>query len=357
MTRTSSSEWGVVYLGIGNGERFRWLRDEFFPGLSVVAFDPCNNGIFPRDFVPKHAAVWNCDGTNFTFYVRCFDIERDVVLVQEKLKGKRLLLISDIRGVAYMPDGEEFDYAADQELQWQAIQRLNPVSSLVKFVPPSLDEQFFDYVPGTIFKQVFCYYGTSETRLFIDGVPQHRRRYNAWELLEKMAYHHEHLRGQVYETTRQTTFARCLDCCFDCSVLWDTVSTYATQNKLNPYDVLRTILKGQVFDSSTRSRAPFEDKGIFLDVTWLLQRGRLMEAIAVLEDGDETEAAATNWMGIATDSLYSWQPDLTKHLRLVLEPCTSRTTLIERLGSLSKPFTLVKTEYNSLLWSLDDAQE
>merc|ERR1711920_264510 len=40
MTKASCSEWVVVYLGIGDGERFRWLRDTFFPGLWVIGFDP-----------------------------------------------------------------------------------------------------------------------------------------------------------------------------------------------------------------------------------------------------------------------------------------------------------------------------
>ena len=69
------------------------------------------------------------DGSNFTFYVRCFNVEEDVPLIRQMTGGKRLLLISDIRGVA-LTDEEHFDKAKDQELQWQAIQALQPESSL-----------------------------------------------------------------------------------------------------------------------------------------------------------------------------------------------------------------------------------
>merc|ERR1711933_132580 len=105
-------------------------------------------------------------------------------------------------------------------MQWRFIQSLQPVRSMVKFTIPNTWEQFYDYAPGVILKQVFSNYLSPEVRLMIDGVPQLNKRYNGWELFERMVFHHEHLRGQVYETPRCHSRTACLDCCFDCTVLW-----------------------------------------------------------------------------------------------------------------------------------------
>ena len=62
-----------MYLGIGNGERFRWLRDEFFPALCVVGFDPLDPFYTgKREDVWESARQWNQDGSDFAFFVRCF---------------------------------------------------------------------------------------------------------------------------------------------------------------------------------------------------------------------------------------------------------------------------------------------
>lgn len=55
MSKDSSRDWAVVYLGVGNGERFRFLRDEFFPHLTVVAFDPLD-----KFYTGSRSWVWNC---------------------------------------------------------------------------------------------------------------------------------------------------------------------------------------------------------------------------------------------------------------------------------------------------------
>merc|ERR1719230_1975969 len=123
MTRATSCEWAVVYLGVSTGERFRYLRDDYFPGLAVVAFDPCDEASShaSRQVALRNARLWNSDGTDFTFHVRCFEGTKDIPLIQEQIKGRRLLLISDIRGCARLEDGARLDIASDSELQWQAI--------------------------------------------------------------------------------------------------------------------------------------------------------------------------------------------------------------------------------------------
>mmetsp|Transcript_79192 Transcript_79192/g.220156 ORF Transcript_79192/g.220156 Transcript_79192/m.220156 type:complete len:470 (-) Transcript_79192:37-1446(-) len=355
MTRKSSSEWAVVYLGVGNGERFRYLRDDFFPGLSVIAFDPFDDHRSDKKDALRNAKLWNDDGTGFLFEVRCF-VESDVAWIRERLEGKKLVLISDIRGVAFLEDGS-FDKGHDQDLQWRAIELLRPESSLVKFAAPDTNAQFYDYAPGVLLKQVFCYYGTREVRLMIDGVPQHFARYNGWELYSKMAFHHEHLRGQVYESKWCRPHTACLDSCFDCTVLWDTLSTYAAKNQVDPDEVLGSILKNHVYTPSGGSwtEGGWENfswivpssSQRWLDVQWALQRGRLMEATCALEVVGEDDAAGLDWANIAR-GIAAEQPSLAQRLTLALPRPASRGNLVQLLGSLWEPFTLVKTDLNCL---------
>lgn len=358
MTMTSSSEWAVVYLGIGCGNRFRALRDEFFPGLLVVGFDPFEDGPFytaETSAAFRNAELWNTDGTDFTYYVRCFDVEQDIGLVANHTKGRKVLLISDIRGVAMKPKGG-FDIQHDMDLQWAAIKSLRPVSSLVKFDAPDSYVQFFSYAPGVLLKQVFSNYCTHEVRLMIDGVPQEFRRYNSWELYKKMKFHHEHVRGHVHETPQRRPYTACLDSCFDCSVLWNTVLTYATQNSLCPDRVLRSIIDSHVYIPGDYPGYCWDEyKWVpptlsqrWSDVEYYLQNGMLTEAIAGLEANGEDDAEDTDWSRIA-QAVAPYQKNLAQRLRSELKGPASRADLIQALGSLSRPFTLIKTSLNGLL--------
>lgn len=364
MTKASSGDWAVVYLGIGNGERFRYLRDEFFPDLTVIGFDPLDEFFTGcRDEVEENAKRWTNDGTHFTFLVQCFHGEHDVVHIEERVKGKKLLLISDIRGIAFTDEGT-FDKEHDQEIQWQAIKHLSPVSSLVKFTFPDSWTQFFDYVPGVVLKQVFCYYGSREVRLMIDGVPQQTRRYNAWELYEKMVLHHSYFRGQVYETSRRADSTRCLDNCFDCTVLWDTVSMYAAKNGVDPDEVLSKIVRYQLYtpvDDPWRTDLNWEGpvwkepgesprSQRWWDVVGGLQIGDLQRAIAALEAGggkDEEDKAVADW-AVIVKHIWKHQPDLASRLSVSIHRPAAPDDLIRALGSLADPFTLLRTELNCL---------
>merc|ERR1712232_1407814 len=98
---------------------------------------------------------------------------------------------------------------------------------------------------------IFPNYRTAEFRLLIDGVPNRLEWYNVWEVTQKSERHHDILRGQVYKSTRRSDRIRCgcLDHCFDCTVLWETVSTYAYQNYMDPYDVLRTMIANHIYST------------------------------------------------------------------------------------------------------------
>lgn len=391
MTRNTCSEWCVVYLGVGNGERFRCLRDEFFPSMTAVVFDPCDDGYTGRkEDIEDFANKWCADGTNFEFYVRCFDDDKDPSWILEKHKGKKFLVISDIRGVA-LDDKGEFDKHNDNDVQWRAIQNLRPIESIVKFsVPglsaPGVERQFYEYVPGVLLKQTFTYYTTMETRLLITGVPASTHKYDVWELYEKMSYHQEHLRGQVYETTRPLTCPKALDHCFDCTILWKTLSEYAQKNDADPCALLGNIIKWHVYTpSSDGPRRRFEEFRWeppsrfqrWRDVEWYLTNGALMEAVSALEVETPPDVAAPEEGSGAEQSTngerpakklkingyndphdwYDWhdiakgierhQPSIAERLRQAPRPVT-RAALIQIIGSFSEPFTLVKTQYNGL---------
>lgn len=353
MTRETAKNWLLVYIGIGNGERFKHIRDQFYPELPVIAFDPIDEFYAgDRSDVDKRAQVWNNDGTNYTFHLRCYDVDNDPDMIREQAAGRGVLLISDVRGVNLCNDGKTFDKSSDNDLQWQAIQGIRPVRSMLKFAIPSAASQFYEYAPGRILKQTFCNYGTRETRLLIEGVPQQKRIYNGWELYDQMQYHHEHLRGLVYETTRRPTCAKCFDFCFDCSVLCDTFSSYAAKNNLDPDKVLDDVVKYHVYapphDGWFDEINPNWDRWVapspeqrWNDVLWALKKGHLTEAVASLEAEGEADGDDVDWRAIA-DPLWPAQPHISRRLRLALQHNASREDLIRVIGSLGQPFTLVR---------------
>jgi len=263
-------------------------------------------------------------------------------------------LISDIRGLALRKNGA-FDKMHDMNLQWAAIEQLCPVNSLVKFTTPELQKQYFWYAPGVILKQIFCNYGTHEVRLMIDGVPPKPRCYNSWELYIKMKFHNEHMRGSVYKMA-QPSYSACLDSCFDCSVLWNTVSRYAKQNSMCPNQVLRTIIDSHVYIPGDFPGSLWHEyKWVppsfsqrWSDVQWYLQNGLLMEAIAGLEAQGEDDPEDTDWTHMA-QALSASQPSLAQRLSTVPKTQVLRADFIQLLGSLSEPFTLIKTAQNGLL--------
>lgn len=343
VTKATAHQWVVVYLGVGNGERFRYLRDEFFPGLAVIAFDPLDaffEGVRPD--VEKNAAKWASDGTDFLFLIRCFDEDKDIDWVRERYPGRSMLLISDIRGINLVKETHSFDKACDNEVQLKAIQRLRPVASLLKFAVPDWGDKYYTYAPGRFLKQTFCYYGTSEVRLLVEGVPERLVRYNVAEMLDRVTFHHEFMRGQVYRSTRRPERScACLCNCFDCTVLWKTVSFYAARNSVDPYTVLDSITTNHLYGFHS------DGFGNWADVKFYLNQGRIMEAAAALDKRGINEEVDLDWNSIA--SHITQQPGIAERLRVGLPREASRADMLQVIGSLTKPFTLVRSELNGLL--------
>eukprot|EP00929_Paragymnodinium_shiwhaense_P007358 TRINITY_DN111262_c0_g1_i1.p1 TRINITY_DN111262_c0_g1~~TRINITY_DN111262_c0_g1_i1.p1 ORF type:complete len:503 (+),score=43.51 TRINITY_DN111262_c0_g1_i1:120-1628(+) len=363
MTKTSSSEWLVVYLGVGNGERFRWVRDEFFPGLTVIAYDPLDSYFTGcREDVHANAKAWSNDGTGFTFHVRCFDCDTEVPLIKAAQGDKKLLLISDIRGINLLtprrPDDKAFDKQKDMDIQLEGVRRLNPVSSIMKFTTPNYSDQFFDYAPGVLLKQVFCNYFCQETRLMFDGVPTTTRSYNCWEYYDKIVFHHEHMRGQVYESSSPPCPHSCFDHCFDCTLLRETFAAYAAKNSLNAENVLSSLVKHHVYAPCAEGwdgkQTRLEWNVIkpttnmrWRDAVWSLNKGRVMDAIAALEAEGAEDDEGWDWSDIAY-YMAALQPKLSQRMLSALPRPATRRDLVPFLGSLSEPFTIIRTYMNGL---------
>merc|ERR1712226_799383 len=116
-----------------------------------MGFDPYDDFRCDREDAVHNANKWNEDGTNFILEVRCYE-DKDVPMIKKWVGTKRLLFISDIRGVQFDAFGY-FDKDFDQDLQWRAIQQLEPEHSIVKFVVPNSKMQHYEYAPGTLLKQ------------------------------------------------------------------------------------------------------------------------------------------------------------------------------------------------------------
>merc|ERR1711865_1059214 len=155
----------------------------------------------------------------------------------------------------------------------------------------------------------------------IDGVPSKMKRYNSWELYSKMEFHHHHWRGQVYASTRRLDCStKCFDFSYDSEVLWNTLSSYAAQNSMDPYKVLDAFvqdyansLSGEFsnggWDQYTKIRPTLWQR--WRDVEDYLKTGRLTEAIAVLEAEGDPDLEETNWANLAK-GIHTVQPAMAQ---------------------------------------------
>merc|ERR1712196_459630 len=190
--------------------------------------------------------------------------------------------------------------------------------------------------------QTFCYYGTSEVRLLVEGVPERLVRYNVAQMLDRITFHHEFMRGQVYQSTRRPERSCARLCnCFDCTVLWKTVSFYAARNAVDPYTVLDSITRNHLYGFHS------DGFGNWADVKFYLNQGRIMEAAAALDKRGVNEDVDLDWNSIA--SHITQQPGIAERLRAGLPQKASRADMLQVIGSLTKPFTLVRSEVNGLL--------
>merc|ERR1711879_216014 len=118
------------------------------------------------------------------------------------------------------------------------------------------------------------------------------------------------------------------------------------------HDVLKDLLKEYVYDPATSLGSSTVWEGL----EFYLKKGELMEAVAVLEGVTMNERNA-NWLNIV-NNLSTQQPELARRLMATGEELPSRDSLLRILGSLSVPFTLVRSELNGLLeypeWSWNE---
>merc|ERR1712217_913568 len=117
------------------------------------------------------------------------------------------------------------------------------------------------------------------------------------------------------------------------------IAKYAVQNSLRPYDVFDAFVKDYRLCLSYERVQPCLSRRWY-DVEEYLRAGRLTEAINLLE-ADVGDGKEIDWSTIV-QGLSSSQPSLADALKLSLTRPASRESLIQALGSLSRPFVLVK---------------
>jgi hypothetical protein len=275
--------------------------------------------------------------------VRCFDEDKDCEWLREKYPQRKMLMISDIRGVNLLEGTNSFDKECDNEIQLKAIQRLRPVASLLKFAVPDWSNRYYTYAPGVILIQTFCYFNTAEVRLLVEGVPDKLVKYDSAALMDRITFHHERRRGQVYRSTRRPELSSgCLDFGFDCTVLWDTVRHYSSRNAMDPHEVLRGLVKEHLYVNQSENGC-----GLWHDVKHYVNVGRLMEAAGALTHPSATaEEESWDWASIA--ECIPQQPDIAERLRGLPRPA-SRADVLRVIGGLARPFTLVRSEMNGLV--------
>merc|ERR1712232_1137631 len=129
-----------------------------------------------------------------------------------------------------------------------------------------------------------------------------------------------------------------------------TLSAYAERNRVDACEVLRQVIKDFVYTPSPKDFLPYWECASWTveDVAWALSRGRLTEALAALEldvDGDRDAMDLANFA-----SYIEWsQPSLAQRMKHDLKRPVSPSMLMHFLGTLSKPFTRVRSHWNTPL--------
>merc|ERR1712232_1410120 len=117
-----------------------------------------------------------------------------------------------------------------------------------------------------------------EFHLVIEGVPTVTNWYNIPELYAKMLNHHDHMRGQVYESApgRPRDCMSYLDNCFDCTILWETAASYASKNGRNARDVVQEIVQQHIYSRPAQGWLKWWQPSSWTeeDVSWSLKCGR-----------------------------------------------------------------------------------
>ena len=216
----------VVYPGSAPGNNIGFLT-ELFPHCLWHLYDPRDE--FSKDLY-KNPKIK-------TLVVDYFLPEHMTKLKSEiKDRDEHVVLISDIR---VCDDVTELTVERDMRLQEEWVRDLKPDYAQLKFRIPrfdsevadgkieSVDGEWYKYLQGDIWLQMFGPQVTTETRLVVkkedidDPMVYSLRMYEGL-----MYYFNRRIRPSAFEGRKDTAFARNTDRCHDCMAMYALVEEY-----------------------------------------------------------------------------------------------------------------------------------
>lgn len=217
----------IVYPGSARGDNILILCD-LFPGTRWYLIDP-------NDFDRRlhgHPQIIDCKNEFFT--------DSMAEAYREKLHGKRVLFISDIR-----LDTNDESVLRDQENNANWYRILDADSGYMKFRCPYYHNGPYKYYDGDFMIQPYAPVSSTESRILIRGklIP---KEYDIEEYQGKFMYFNRVLRPSHYSDDGFVkTLVSYLDHCWDCVYFRSLITKYNTKysGDINIDDILKRITK------------------------------------------------------------------------------------------------------------------
>lgn len=225
LLRYVRGETVVIYPGSAPGLNIELLT-ELFPDVFWYLYDP--RPFYERLKINKRVKISR----------KLFE-DSDVEELVKKLRGKYVLMISDIRRNETLE--ELIDDDNRLHIRW--IERLKPAYSQLKFRIPRLRDNNgeiideYNYLDGMIYLQYYARHTSTETRLVVDGSNIRYKKYSLGEYENRLYNFNRNYRSSIYPGVVDI---RCLDNCYDCIGFKLLCKEYIDNNK-SEYDLEELI--------------------------------------------------------------------------------------------------------------------
>lgn len=226
----------VIYPGSSPGHNIPLLI-KLFPNVVWHLYDP-------RSFDKR---LYN--NPSVETIVVDFFLDKHIEELKDKLKGQRILLISDIRVVT---NETEESVERDMRLQEDWVKKLKPSYAQLKFRIPRIDPYLssegviastYSYLKGNLYLQLFARECTTETRLVVSSSDEFiDDDYDIEDYEGDCYFFNRRLRVCVYNKQSKN---KLLDRCHDCASMISMVEDY-----LEVYD--NPMLKEKLIDMILR---------------------------------------------------------------------------------------------------------
>jgi len=207
----------VIYAGAAAGSHI-YILSLLFPRIYFYLVDPN-----PFDSILKKMKRVYFNNGLFT--------DKLAKKLHNKLKGKLVYFISDIRSGFEKVFEEDVNNNMKQQMRWHKI--LKPEYSMLKLRFPYNKTGPYEYFDGKIFFQAFAPTISSETRLIVPKKYK-LKKYNIQHYEAIMYYFNRVTRSQYYKHTYNNI--KGMDHCYDCSSTFHIINEY---KKKYPESILK----------------------------------------------------------------------------------------------------------------------